>query len=171
MEIREWGKLFTANAYGNILVFYKPLAPSTRTLRLIQPEGPAAVLLIAWWFSIPLRLVSVRRELESAVQEETSIGQNDSPHTPNSIQPKPWESPALGRAVTAKELREACDRLLLSHQSTALWVVASCPCMSPPKFQGSSHGAQAHMHRGCEAVSGILSSPLGSHNGERRRNS
>ena len=53
-------KPFTANAYRNILVFYKPLVPSTRARRLIRPEGPAAVLLIARWICIPLaQLLSV----------------------------------------------------------------------------------------------------------------
>lgn len=57
------------------------------------------------------------------------------------------------------------------HSSTGLWPAAHPRGGSPLKFQGSLHRPQASMHGGSEAVSRIFSSPVGSHNGERRRNS
>lgn len=46
------GKALMANAYRNILVFYNPLAPSAKAIRFNWLEGPAAVLLMALWFSL-----------------------------------------------------------------------------------------------------------------------
>lgn len=57
------------------------------------------------------------------------------------------------------------------HSSLGQWPAAYPHGTSPPKFQGSSHQAQAYIHGGSEAVSRIFSSPFGSRDGERRRNS
>ena len=71
-----------AKAYRNILVFYKPLAPSTRAGRLIRPEGLADLLLTTWGSaSLSAQLLSVQRQLGISPGRDILGSECSSPNT------------------------------------------------------------------------------------------
>ena len=96
-------KPFAAKAYRNILVFYKPLAPSTRAGRLIRLEGLADLLLTALGFCLSLCPAAV---CPQAVRHQPRKGYSwlrmILPKHPTQ-EPRPWASLCLGRALTAEE--------------------------------------------------------------------
>ena len=139
-------KPFTAKAYRNILVFYKPLAPSTRAGRLIRPEGLADVLLTALGFCLPLCPAAVCPE---AVRHQPRKGYS----WLRMIVPKHnSRTQIMGKLVFRKtsHSRRATGRLVKGKPSkpysVGQWSTAHPCCLSPPSSQCSSYQAQAHPH-------------------------